>query len=72
MKLTSRLFVILFLFVAKAGAHPTVLPHAHPHTDEAGATNSAIAIGGLTLVAGLAWFANWRLAKNSKAKRPRR
>jgi hypothetical protein len=72
MKLTSRLFVILFLFAAKAAAHPTVLPHAHPHTEEAGTMNSAIVIGGLTIVAGLAWYANWRLAKNSKAKRPRR
>lgn len=69
MKLTSRLFIILFLFAAKAAAHPTVLPHSHPHTDEAGALNSALAIGSLALIAGFAWFANWKLAKSAKKKR---
>lgn len=72
MKHASRLFIVLTLFAAKALAHPTVLPHDHPHTDEAGATNSALAIGGLALVAGLACFANWRLAKKAKTSRFRR
>ena len=72
MKLASRLFIVLALFAAHAAAHPTVLPHAHPHTVEAGAMNSALAIGGLALFAGLAWFANWRLAKKAKASRVRR
>lgn len=66
MKLASRLFIALSLFAAKAMSHPTVLPHEHPHTDEAGAINSVIAIGGLAFIAALAWFANWRLAKRAK------
>ncbi|MGK0240031.1 MAG: hypothetical protein ACKVGW_17740 [Verrucomicrobiia bacterium] len=72
MKFTSRLFIVLSLFAAKAAAHPTVLPHGHPHTDEAGALNSTLAIGGLALIAGAAWFANWKLSKKAKVAKTKR
>lgn len=72
MKFTARLFIVLSLFATKAAAHPTVLPHGHPHTDEAGALNSILAIGGLALIAGAAWFANWKLSKTAKGAKTKR
>ena len=72
MKFTSRLLIVLSLFAAKAAAHPTALPHGHPHTAETGALNSTLAIGGLALIAGAAWFANWKLSKTAKVAKTKR
>ncbi len=70
MKRVFSLLAIASLFAARAAAHTTVVPHSHPHSEQAGDLNSALAIGALSIVAALAWYATRQAArKNASPQR---
>lgn len=67
MKRVNSLLIIASLFAAKAAAHTSALPHSHPHTEQTGVLNSILAIGGLSILAAIAWYASQQASKRATA-----